>query len=73
MRIEYKKDARYPICYDCGQTILPDDEYYRIGSGSRTRFYHADCFHDYIAFHHLEDDETLPDIHVEIMGEGGAE
>lgn len=74
MKNSFEPDPpHFPICWECCQPIIPDDEYYRIGSGSRTHFYHADCFHDYIAFHHIEDDETLPEVFVQTMTEGGAE
>ena len=48
MRIEYKKDARYPICEDCLEPIIENDEYFRIRTDHGIWFYHVECFN---AFH----------------------
>lgn len=59
MKISFKPDPpHYPLCWDCQEPIIPDEEYYRIKTDKGVHFHHADCFHDY---------------HIQYMTEGGAE
>lgn len=40
MKNSFEPDPpHFPICWECCQPIIPDDEYYRIGSGSRTHIF----------------------------------
>ena len=59
MRISFEPDPpHYPLCWDCQEPIIPDEEYFRIKTDKGVHFHHKECFITY---------------HIQYMTEGGAE
>lgn len=54
----YRKDPRYPICWDCEEPIIEGEDYFRIETKIGIHFHHKECFNIY---------------HVQYMTDGGAE